>query len=133
MGLSPLDDGRHRHHRFLLFHHLARLLARSTFTRHRGPIYFADCFIFHALPHIHPRGTSHPRVLCSLPPLLFFFRSFKRNSRRVLAVSSRAKVLPFPPCPSHSFSRIPPLELKTPSLLVSIWYMVAHCTSLVRS
>lgn len=33
LGLSPLDDGGHRHHRFLLLHHLG-CLDLPVFTRH---------------------------------------------------------------------------------------------------
>lgn len=91
------------------------LLSLDTVNRFISPT-----VLFHALPHTHSRGTP-PRKLCS--PSVVIFRSFKRKSRHVLAVSSRAKVLFFPPCPFSFFlSLFPSHKLKTPSLLVSIWY-----------
>lgn len=131
LGLSPLDDGRHRHHRFLLLHHLARLLDRSTFTRHRGPIYLVG---FLSFTHAHPpEAARHPGVFLSsrvLPLFFFLFFSsffsflFKRISPH--RVISRKSFLP--PCPFPSFP--------SPELNSFFWYrfgMVAHCTSLVRS
>lgn len=121
LGLSPLDDGRHRHHRFLLLHHLARLLARSTFTRHRGTIYLVG---FLSFTHAHPpEARHHPAFF-----FLSFFLIFRLSSNGSLVPSSPrhlAKVLP------STLSFLPSLELNS-----FFWYrfgMVAHCTSLVRS
>lgn len=119
LGLSPLDDGRHRHHRLLLLHHLARLPARSTFTRHRGPIYFADLFHTHA--HHHPPVATLPRG--GFGPLRFFSDGTLAPPAPHLA----KEVLP----PPSTLSCPPALELNS-----FFWYrfgMVAHCTSLVRS
>lgn len=98
LGLSPLDDGRHRHHRFLLLHHLARLLARSTFTRHREPIYLVG---FLSFTHAHPPEARHPAFffLSSRPSFFSFFLTFRFFSNRSPLVPSSsprhlAKVLP---------------------------------------
>lgn len=126
LGLSVLDDGRHRHHRFLLLHHLARLPARSTFTRHREPIYFADLFT-DTLARARARCTPPPpppppwhRHQPRIPRPFRSFFFFRRYPRPVRTASSREKkVLPFP----HLFCPCPPsLELKHSFLLVSIWY-----------
>lgn len=79
LSLSPLDDSRHRHHRFLLLHHLARL-ARSTFTRHREPIYSTT---------LSPRFSSSSRRDNPLPP-----RSLRRN---FIFFSFASPPLPPPP------------------------------------
>lgn len=66
LGLSPLDDVRHQHHWFLLLHHLARLLARSTFTRHREPIYlvlFLSITTRTPPPPLAPPGNTHLPVV----------------------------------------------------------------------
>lgn len=61
--------------------------------------------------HTPPR---HVTPCALLPPsfVVFFFRSFKRNSRRVLAVSSRAKVLPFPTLSFSLFLSNPSTRIK---------------------
>lgn len=130
LGLSPLDDGRHRHHRFLLLHHLARLLARSTFTRHREPIYLVG---FLSFTHAHPPEARHPAFFFSPRVLLFFFFSyfsflFKQISPRPLVLTASSRESPSFHLVLPSF---PSLELNS-----FFWYrfgMVAHCTSLVRS
>lgn len=109
LGLSPLDDGRHRHHRLLLLHHLARLPARSTFTRHRGPIYFADLFAHtHTTTPSPPRGPHHP---AARPFRFFSDGTLSPSAPRHLAKEVLPSTLSFPPS----------LELKL-LLLVSIWY-----------
>lgn len=98
LGLSPLDDVRHQHHRFLLLHHLARLLARSTFTRHREPIYPVDLFfLFHA--HTH-RPDTHTTPCFFLSLSLFFLFQTELSPRRVISQKS------FLPQPSVLF--LPP-------------------------
>lgn len=105
LGLSSLDDGRHRHHRLVLLHHLARLPARSTFTRHRGPIYFADFYT-----HTH---TTFPRDTPPHGPTLSFL--FRRYPRPVRTASSREG--------SPAFHLVlPSLARAKLLLLVSIWY-----------
>lgn len=64
-GLGPLDDGGHRHHRFLLLHHLGRL-DLPVFTRH---FYLLSFFVDTSL---NPRDPT-----------------LKRNSRDTLVASSR--------------------------------------------
>jgi len=116
-GLSALDDGRHRHHRLLLLHHLARLPARSTFTRHRGPIYFVVLFT-----HTHtttPRGTL-PR---SWLDLFCFFSdgTFASSTPRHLA----KKVLCLPPCPTLPRSScIPSFGIDLVWLLTALLWFV---------
>lgn len=109
LGLSsPLDDVRHQHHRLLLLHHLARLPARSTFTRHRGPIYFADLFTHTHTTPPPPRGTTPPRG----STLSFLFRRYPRPVR---TASSRER--------SPAFHLVlPSLARVKLLLLVSIWY-----------
>lgn len=63
LGLSPLDDGGHRHHRFLLLHHLG-CLDLPVFTRH---FYFFFFFFFPLF--------SHP----PLPLLLLHFTESERS------------------------------------------------------
>jgi len=102
--LGLIDDGRHRHHRFLLLHHLARLPARSTFTRHRGPIYFADLF------HTHTHTTTPRDTLPRGSTFSFLFRP-----RPVRTASSRER------SPAFHFV-LPSLARAKLLLLVSIWY-----------
>lgn len=122
LGLSPLDDSRHRHHWFLLLHHLARLLARSTFTRHRGPIYLVSFLLSFA--HAHPPEAHHPAFFS--PPVFVF--SFSRLSFCLTSgfFSNESLV---PSSPRHLANRRPSFHLVLPSLarakfllLVSIWY-----------
>lgn len=102
LGLSVLDDGRHRHHRFLLLHHLARLPARSTFTRHREPIYFADLFtgtLARARTPHTTTATATPRWRRHHPgsarPFRFFFQTVPSpRPRRVISRKKRSCLSP---------------------------------------
>jgi len=111
--LSLLDDGRHRHHRLLLLQHLARLSARSTFTRHRGPIYFPDLFT-----HTHTHTTT-PSPWHNHPAWpLDLFRFFSDGTFASSAPRHLAKEVPcLPPCPA-----LPRPSSLALLLLVSIWY-----------
>lgn len=126
LSLSPLDDSRHRHHRFLLLHHLARL-ARSTFTRHREPIYSTTLSPRFSSSSRRDNPPSPPRslrrnlffIFCfpSLPPppsltlfaLFFFFlsESSSRHFARVLYLVTSTS-------PSLFLLHLP-RELRTPS------------------
>lgn len=123
LGLSPLDDGRHRHHRFLLLHHLARLLARSTFTRHRGPIYLVSFLLSFA--HAHPPEARHPAFFSLRVFVFSFFQSFFLSYFSLLFKNGSL----VPSLPRHLANRRPSFHLVLPSLarakfllLVSIWY-----------
>lgn len=60
LGLSPLDDGGHRHHRFLLLHHLG-CLDLPVFTRH---FYFFFFFFLSSFlsPPPPPSSTTLHRI-----------------------------------------------------------------------
>jgi hypothetical protein len=111
---AALDDGVHRHHRLLLLHHLARLPARSTFTRHRGPIYFADLFT-------HTRTPPRARSPWHTTPRLDLFVNFSDGTLAPSAPRHLAKeVLP------STLSFPPSLELKTPPFGIDlVWLLTA--------
>lgn len=137
LGLSPLDDGRHRHHRFLLLHHLARP-ARTAFTRHRGPIYLS----YRGSPplvttnsetidaqriHTTTITTTTITTINTPPPRCFSLSSGPHapsSSRRHFA----RKSVPFFPPTASSSSRSPfPALPSVPELPFSfgiwIWYV----------
>lgn len=113
LGLGPLDDGGHRHHRLLLLHHLGRL-DLPVFTRHFYFLSFLSSWIYiyiYVYISLNPRGILFSSETRAIPWSLHLDKTTKQ-----LATA------PLPPL----FLPFRSSRLTSPPLLVSIWFRSMH-------